>query len=112
MDIRKWFRKAEPTDGPKKKLTRTFKVVHKPMPAEMKAAHDHSLHNRSELLSSEIVGCFYCQQNFDPADIVEWHDDEPDTGFCPHCGIDALIGSASGFKPSSDFLKEMNQYWF
>ena len=78
----------------------------------MRDAHEHSLHNRSELLSSEMVGCFYCQQCFDPAEITEWHDDEPDTGFCPRCGIDALIGSASGYRPSADFLNEMNKHWF
>jgi hypothetical protein len=81
------------------------------MPAEITEAHGHSFKNRSELLSSELVGCFYCQQSFRPNEITEWHD-EGQTGFCPHCGIDALIGSASGFKPSADFLKEMNQYWF
>lgn len=82
------------------------------MPPHIVEAHKYCFKNRSELLGSEIVGCFYCQQCFEPSEITEWHDDEFDTGFCPHCGIDALIGSASGFKPSADFLKEMNHYWF
>jgi hypothetical protein len=32
---------------------------------------------------------------------------------CPHCSIDAVIGSKSGL-PINDpeFLKAMNEYWF
>jgi len=32
---------------------------------------------------------------------------------CPYCGIDAVIGSESGFPiDDPDFLKEMNEHWF
>ena len=31
---------------------------------------------------------------------------------CPHCQIDSVIGSASGFPISKDFLTEMNEHWF
>lgn len=109
MDIKKWFRKAH-KDGPKH-VTEVLEVIKTTMPPEFRNAHDHSFKNRSELLASELVGCFYCQQCFSHSEITEWHDDGQ-TGFCPHCGIDALIGSASGFKPSADFLKTMNKYWF
>lgn len=35
------------------------------------------------------------------------------TALCPHCGIDALIGDASGL-PVTDaaFLLEMHAHWF
>jgi hypothetical protein len=34
------------------------------------------------------------------------------TADCPRCGIDAVIGSASGFPITSEFLSSMNGRWF
>jgi len=31
---------------------------------------------------------------------------------CPRCGIDSVLGSASGFSLSRDFLNRMHHYWF
>ncbi|WP_353464084.1 hypothetical protein [Sphingomonas faeni] len=38
---------------------------------------------------------------------------DPWTALCPECGIDAVIGSATGY-PVNDlvFLKAMNEEWF
>jgi hypothetical protein len=43
--------------------------------------------------------------------IEEWTD-AADTALCPHCGIDAVIGDASGFPITKEFLSEMCQAWF
>jgi hypothetical protein len=80
-------------------------------------AHRHSIQHRDELLASEQCGCFYCLATFPPADIRRWADackDRPegDTAVCPRCGIDAVIGSASGYPLTAEFLGRMHQHWF
>jgi len=75
-------------------------------------AHEHSANHRPQLEASNLAGCFFCCATYSPSQIEEWVDDET-TALCPKCGIDAVIGGASGF-PIGDgkFLKEMNGIWF
>lgn len=76
-------------------------------------SHCHSLHNRSEIEASALCGCFYCCAVFPPGEITDWGDTyEPDTAACPRCGIDSVIGSASGFPVTVEFLKAMKRVWF
>jgi hypothetical protein len=78
-------------------------------------AHKNSSRHRDEILRSNLCGCFYCLTIFTPAEIVVWIDEVGGVGvtaLCPMCGIDAVIGSASGFPITEDFLKRMNQHWF
>ena len=75
------------------------------------AAHKHSSNHRSELLSSESCGCFYCLKIYSPAEINEWVDDGQ-CAICPKCGIDSVIGSNSGYSLSTEFLKSMHKHWF
>ena len=67
-------------------------------------------------MRSEWVGCFYCLKIYEPAEIIEWID-EDETGMgtcavCPHCAIDSVIGSASGYPITEEFLQRMHLYWF
>lgn len=75
-------------------------------------AHTHTMRHRVELEASATAGCFYCREVFSPAEIDDWVDND-DCALCPRCGIDSVIGEASGF-PVADkkFLKEMNEFWF
>jgi hypothetical protein len=75
-------------------------------------AHKHCNNNRGELAGSDVAGCFYCCQTFDPTEIDVWVDDDR-CAVCPRCGIDSVIGSASGF-PVTDqkFLEKMREIWF
>lgn len=75
-------------------------------------AHAHSSHHREGIEHSAAVGCFYCCETYAPSLIEEWIDEE-NTALCPKCGIDSVIGTASGF-PVTDtaFLKAMNKAWF
>lgn len=79
-------------------------------------AHRRSANHRDDVLISEICGCFYCCRTFEPGDIREWVDDDvngvPQTALCPHCGIDSVLGSASGFPVESDFLSLMRARYF
>ena len=78
---------------------------------ELEAAHKRSSCHRSELMSSKLCGCFYCKSLFEPSKIVEWIDDD-NTALCPFCGIDSVIGSASKFPITPEFLNRMKTYWF
>ncbi|WP_245197274.1 hypothetical protein [Labrys sp. LIt4] len=47
------------------------------------------------------------------AKIEEWIDDSAGTALCPECGIDSVIGSASGYPVDDrDFLEAMHELWF
>jgi hypothetical protein len=74
-------------------------------------AHSHCAQNRAELRSSSQCGCFYCLAIFPPTDVTEWVGGE-DTALCAKCGIDSVIGSASGYPITVEFLQRMHDYWF
>jgi hypothetical protein len=81
------------------------------MPADIVAAHEHASQHRTEVLSGEQCGCFYCGATFPPAEITKWVDNGG-TALCPRCGIDAVLSSASGLPLSKNFLDQMNKHWF
>jgi hypothetical protein len=74
-------------------------------------AHTHAARHRNEIEKSERCGCFYCLQTFAPGEIRDWIGKD-NTALCPRCGIDSVIGSASGFSLSEKFLRRMHSYWF
>src|SRR5262249_36707025 len=82
----------------------------------LRVAHKKSIRNRAEIERSKECGCFYCRKIFVPDQIVEWVDtDHPhaqQTALCPLCGIDSVIGSASGLEITARFLREMHTVWF
>lgn len=79
----------------------------------LREAHKHSLSNRDALRKSVLCGCFYCLKRFPPTEIREWiHDKEGQTALCPFCGIDSVIGDASGYGIETAFLEDMKKYWF
>jgi len=84
-------------------------------------AHKLSIRHRDQILESEICGCFYCIATFKPPEITHWCDKvapeigtEPlgQTALCPKCSIDSIIGSASGYPITKEFLHRMNRHWF
>lgn len=78
-------------------------------------AHRHSSHHRADLHQSDRCGCFYCLRVYPAATIEDWTDAVAgvgDTALCPACGIDSVIGSASGFPVERWFLAKMRQRWF
>ena len=85
--------------------------------ARLESAHRHATAHRADILASQVCGCFFCQSLFQPDDIGEWidaagGDGEGQTALCPHCGIDAVIGAASGLPVTAEFLADMHAYWF
>lgn len=82
---------------------------------DLDAAHKHSSRHRPEVEASRDCGCFYCGRIFPASDIMRWLD-EPrggQTAFCPSCGIDSVLGDASGLPVAdSTFLTAMQARWF
>ena len=78
-----------------------------------KQAHDCSIRNKEQIEKSEQCGCFNCGKIFPSSEIVDYLPDEGgQTALCPYCGIDSVIGDASGFPVTKEFLKKMNKRWF
>ena len=78
------------------------------------AAHAHSSRHRPEIERSRRCGCFYCLRTYPPEAITEWIQ-EPgvgETARCPRCGIDSVIGTASGVPVTGAFLRRMHARWF
>ena len=87
--------------------------------ANLTAAHEHRALHEAELKQSDRCGCFSCLAEFPPSAITEWMKDENVpagktgvTALCPQCGIDSVIGSASGYPITQPFLKAMEKHWF
>ncbi len=82
------------------------------MKTDTKQAHTHSSRHKAEVQASNVCGCFYCLKTFPPSDIREWID-KGQTALCPHCVIDSVLGSKSGY-PVTDqgFLRRMYDRWF
>ena len=73
-------------------------------------AHEHSSDHKKEVLASKKVGCFYCLEIYSPDEIKQWSFEN--TAICSKCGIDAIIGTKSGYKINKEFLAKMKKYWF
>jgi uncharacterized protein len=78
---------------------------------DLAAAHRDSMRHREQILASERCGCFCCCSVFAPAKVEEWVD-AGQTALCPLCGIDAVIGSASGYPINVGFLRLMESQFF
>ena len=74
-------------------------------------AHKHSINNKEELSKSNSCGCFYCKEIFNPSIIEEWTDNKT-TAICPKCGVDSIIGDASNYNITNNFLSLMRDAWF
>lgn len=81
------------------------------VPEDLDRAHEHCIRHQEEIEASRNCGCFYCLAIFPPESITEWVPDEG-TALCPECGIDAVIGSGSGFPITRGFLAQMYMRWF
>src|SRR5580704_19334857 len=92
------------------KVAARLEIAKAQMPTEIREAHRHSSKHRLEIMASGTCGCFYCLEVFSPNEIKDWTDDGQ-TAQCAKCGIDSVIGSASGFPITKEFLQEMHKCW-
>ena len=89
--------------------------------ADLESIHKYSDHHRELMEHSERAGCFYCEQFFNPSDVVDWIDgrlvemgrtEGGVTALCPLCGIDAVLPSAAPILLTPEVLAEMRYHWF
>lgn len=78
---------------------------------DLEAAHDRSYRNRPVIERSTLCGCFHCLGTYPPTQVIEWVR-ACETAICPHCGIDSVIGDASGLPVTKEFLDQMHERWF
>jgi hypothetical protein len=78
--------------------------------------HGTSANHRSLIERSDICGCFYCRRMFAASEITAWTDTDDrgvgQTALCPHCGIDAVIGSGSGHRITPELLADLRRRFF
>ena len=73
----------------------------------------HTRANRAELEESEVCGCIHCERVYSPIDILRWVEDrDGETAVCPHCGTDAVVGSACGIPITPSVLRRTHERWF
>lgn len=79
------------------------------------AARGHSCRNRAEIGGSALCGCVRCGRMFLPETIRDWAEPGDATGvtaLCPFCGIDSVLGAASGIAMNPETLKVLHDHWF
>ena len=77
----------------------------------IKSIYSHTLRNRQEVLASVNCGCIACLCLFPASDVVAWAD-KGETAICPFCGIDAVLGDATGWGITPELLAELNEVYF
>ena len=81
--------------------------------AHLDDAHGHCYANGVEIARSSECGCFYCLELYPPTLISDWADAENNgTAICPKCGVDSVLGSASSYPLTRDFLTDMRRRFF
>jgi hypothetical protein len=76
-------------------------------------AHMLSFDNADSVQASQKCGCFFCEKIFPAAEVTRFMKEKTGhTALCPYCGIDSVLGDASGIEVSQDFLQRMHKEWF
>lgn len=78
-----------------------------------KQVSDLTMHNKKILNSSKLAGCYYCLKVYPATAVDEFVDSDDETGLCPECGIDAVVGDATGYPVTdAEFLQSMHNHGF
>ena len=75
------------------------------------SAQTYASQHRIAVQASESCACFSCFARFAPAQIVKWID-ESQTALCPTCGLDSVLGAASGARMDEGFLRKLHLHAF
>lgn len=79
---------------------------------QLELAHKASFRNREQIERSKQCGCFFCGRIFPASKVTDYVSREEPTALCPYCYTDSVLGDASGYPITVEFLKEMNKRWF
>ena len=86
-------------------------AVSSPALAAIVAAKAHAARHRAEIEASTRCACFFCFRVFPSTEIKAWIDVNT-TALCPGCGVDAVIGDASGHSIADRSLGKMHEHYF
>ena len=79
-------------------------------PLLIRAVPNFAIGNRHQLELSTEAGCFHCLAVFDSRQVTRYVEDD-ETAVCPRCGIEAVLGSASGYGLTRKELKRLRNWW-
>ena len=82
-----------------------------PAMAAIVAAKTHASRHRAEIEASTQCACFFCFRVFPSSAIKAWIDVNT-TALCPGCGVDAVLGDASGHSIADRSLRKMHEHYF
>ena len=92
-------------------MEKQYPVTEKKYERYYELANKASFRNSGSVLGSSRCGCYFCRRIFSPDEITDFVD-SASTAICPYCGIDAVIGDASGIPIREDVLEELYERWF
>ncbi|MCQ2772341.1 MAG: sel1 repeat family protein [Bacilli bacterium] len=73
----------------------------------------HATNNELDILNSDTCSCIFCRHTYSARGVKEWISTGNGTNaICPNCGIDAVVGDASGYTFDKASLKEINLYFY
>lgn len=78
---------------------------------EIEELLSYAAHNKKIIADSRVAGCFCCLKAFPAKDVCEYSEDG-DTALCPKCGIDSVVGDATGYEITPDALRDLRELWF
>lgn len=79
----------------------------------LEKAHQASFKNKESILNSKVCGCFSCLKTFSASEATFYSEKNgEETACCPYCHTDAVLGDASGYPITREFLKKMKKEWF
>lgn len=77
----------------------------------LESVHAHSFENREEISRSGLCYCMFCKRVSFSVLIHEWAD-EGKTALCPNCGVDSVIGDASGVEMTPALMTSLHDFYF
>lgn len=75
----------------------------------------HARGNDLSVKRSTHCACYCCEHQFDAKKVVEWTPEDRDgkiNAICPNCGVDSVIGDASGIAINEPLLTALNERYF
>lgn len=76
-------------------------------------ASDYCIYNKNIILKSKNAACYCCVNHFKASMVTEFVDNEDTTALCPLCGVDAVLGDATGLPIENvEYLQAMHALGF
>ncbi|HBN00689.1 MAG TPA: hypothetical protein DD384_05680 [Firmicutes bacterium] len=76
--------------------------------------YKHTKDNELDILQSKKCACLSCMQTYNARKINEWTTDKNHhmNAVCPLCGVDAVVGDASGYVLNLTDIRELHEAYY